>query len=565
MTSGTDTRAQRALGRVADAATPRIWKIAVIALVVGELLAISVIYTNTFAFTCRAVLPAALCSALSLAVVRAVLVLGVLGLFLAARPGCAAALGLTPAAAGQGSTARGAPPRLVLAVQIAGVLLILAPALFLSDSSGPSARSAALAAWGGGAILASLGTVFSVAPLFAWRRFAVTAGPAFPLACGVALVAPEAALLAQGYWTYSPITDMTFRSVRGLLEVLGYETVSELSSHMIGTGEFRVRVGRQCSGIEGFALITGFVAGYLALFRVDLRFPHALVLLPMGVLLSWCFNVLRIALLILIGHHGNPELAIGGFHSHAGWLMFSLLALGLILASRALAVLTAAPPSPARVLPPLLEDPYAAALIPFAVFMGAGLMLATLTATPAAYYPLKALVLALALSVFAAQYRRMAWRADLLTLVLGIGIGVIWVVAQRIDGAERTGPITELTETLTPALFWFWAASRVLGTVLLVPLTEELFFRGYLQSRLAGSAEHGTERMRRLRLVVAVLASAALFALLHERWLMALGAGLIYGGLVLRSGRLADAVIAHMASNAVIAGAAILLGDWDLI
>lgn len=536
-----------------------------IALVLGELLAISVIYTHTFEFTCRAVLPAALCAALSLAVVRAVLVLGVLALFLAARPGCAAALGLTSAAAGADPTASGGPPRLVLAVQIAGFLLILAPALFLSDSSGPSVRHAALAAWAGGALLASFGTLFALAPFGAWRRFVAAAGTAFPLACIAALVAPETALLAQGYWTYSPITDLTFRSVRGVLELAGYETVSELSSHMIGTGEFRVRVGRECSGIEGFALITGFVAGYLALFRADLRFPHVLLLLPMAILLSWCFNVLRIAVLILIGHHGNPELAIGGFHSHAGWLMFSLLALGLILGSRAVPALAAAPQGSLRALPPLIEDPHAAALIPFAVFMGAGLTLATLTATPAAYYPVKALVLAAALSVFLAQYRRMAWRADLLSLVLGAGIGVIWVAAQRPGAAEAAGPITELAETLTPALFWLWAVSRVIGTVLLVPLTEELFFRGYLQHRLAGSPERGTERARRLRLFAAVLASAALFALLHERWLMALGAGLIYGGLVLRSGRLADAVIAHIASNAVIAGAAILLGNWDLI
>ncbi len=46
---------------------------------------------------------------------------------------------------------------------------------------------------------------------------------------------------------------------------------------------------------------------------------------------------------------------------------------------------------------------------------------------------------------------------------------------------------------------------------------------------------------------------------------MALGAGLVYRRLVMRSGRLADAVMAHIASNAVIAGAAILLGDCNLI
>ena len=65
--------------------------------------------------------------------------------------------------------------------------------------------------------------------------------------------------------------------------------------------------------------------------------------------------------------------------------------------------------------------------------------------------------------------------------------------------------------------------------------------------------------------LVAVAISAAFFAVLHERWLMALAAGLIYGALVLRSGRVTDAVQAHALSNAVIVLAAAMTARWDLI
>ena len=42
-------------------------------------------------------------------------------------------------------------------------------------------------------------------------------------------------------------------------------------------------------------------------------------------------------------------------------------------------------------------------------------------------------------------------------------------------------------------------------------------------------------------------------------------AGLVFGLLYLRSGRIGDAVLSHAAAKTVIAGAALLEGDWSLI
>jgi CAAX protease family protein len=60
------------------------------------------------------------------------------------------------------------------------------------------------------------------------------------------------------------------------------------------------------------------------------------VLLPISLVLSWLLNVVRIAALFTIGVRGNPELAMKGFHSHAGWLMFSILAFTIIGVSTAI-------------------------------------------------------------------------------------------------------------------------------------------------------------------------------------------------------------------------------------
>jgi CAAX prenyl protease-like protein len=64
---------------------------------------------------------------------------------------------------------------------------------------------------------------------------------------------------------------------------------------------------------------------------------------------------------------------------------------------------------------------------------------------------------------------------------------------------------------------------------------------------------------------LALIVSSAAFAMLHERWLAAFFAGLIYALLMLRRGRLSDAIAAHMASNAVIIAWAVVAQQWSLL
>jgi len=517
----------------------------VLGLVALELGAISLLYTNNFDFTCRAAAPAPICAALSLAVVRAVLAGAVLTLFAAMRPARLAELL---------AVRSGRVPRAWLALQLAGAALVLAPWAFLGDASGGGMLALGFISWAVGGAAAAIGMLGCIAPLAAWARFLWQGGAALGLALAGALVAPEIAALAQSAWGWSPVTDLTFAAVVGLLDALGAAPVSDPAIHLIGADGFRVRVGPQCSGVEGFALISAFTLGYLAVFRRELRFPAAWILLPLGLLLSWCFNVGRIALLILIGAHVSPDLAIGGFHSHAGWLMFSALAVGMLLVASALPGLGRDDPG-VRPPPPLLADRNAAEILPFAAMMGTGLLLSTISEAPALLYPVKAAAMAVALWLFLPLYRRLAWRADPLSLALGAGVGVAWVAAGL--AADRGGPVAAELAALSGAGLALWSATRIAGTVLLVPLAEELFFRGYLMRRLG----RGGWAMP----LVAVAISAGLFALLHERWLLALAAGLIYGALVLRSGRVTDAVQAHALSNAVIALAAAITGQWALI
>ncbi|MEM7321103.1 MAG: CPBP family glutamic-type intramembrane protease, partial [Pseudomonadota bacterium] len=103
-----------------------------------------------------------------------------------------------------------------------------------------------------------------------------------------------------------------------------------------------------------------------------------------------------------------------------------------------------------------------------------------------------------------------------------------------------------------------WFVLRGVGTILLVPLIEELFFRGYLETRLRlGTGVLWTW--------IAALVTASLFALLHDRWAEAFAAGLLFSWVKNRNGYVTDAVVSHAIANALIYAVAVLTGNLNII
>ena len=102
-----------------------------------------------------------------------------------------------------------------------------------------------------------------------------------------------------------------------------------------------------------------------------------------------------------------------------------------------------------------------------------------------------------------------------------------------------------------------WVLLRISGTVLLVPFIEEMFFRRYLLRTLDFGGTGGK--------VAALAVTSVLFGALHANIWLASASGLLFGLLVLRRGRVFDAVAAHATANAGIAAWALWAGDWSVI
>jgi exosortase/archaeosortase family protein len=156
-----------------------------------------------------------------------------------------------------------------------------------------------------------------------------------PLSAGIAVgVAAWAAGEVTTGWWWEPLRRSTFAVVQAMLSLLVHETVSRPAEYVLGTPRFLVDIKASCSGYQGIGLVWVFLGTYLWSFRRSLRFPQALLLLPIGTAVVWLANAARIAVLVLIGSYWSQGIALEGFHSHTGSLVFCGVALGVAAAAR---------------------------------------------------------------------------------------------------------------------------------------------------------------------------------------------------------------------------------------
>jgi membrane protease YdiL (CAAX protease family) len=163
-----------------------------------------------------------------------------------------------------------------------------------------------------------------------------------------------------------------------------------------------------------------------------------------------------------------------------------------------------------------------------------------------------------ALWVVSDRYGRRSFRTDFglrfeLVDVAGIAIGALsqlvlvrliyWPLEHAWPSTFNKTRVERNARDLYDQAHGGWWLGLILIVVVGAPFVEELVYRGMLQRAAA----------RRLNDVVAVVAVAAFFALIHFRWVEYPGLfafGLVLGVCAWRTGRLGMGIFAHMAFNA---------------
>jgi exosortase E/protease (VPEID-CTERM system) len=265
-------------------------------------------------------------------------------------------------------------------------------------------------------------------------------------------------------------------------------------------------------------------------------------------------NVLRLAALIWIGTFVSEPVALGGFHSKAGWVLFCGLALGISWWTRRSAWLSAT-----RAAPLAGENPATPYLVPLLVVIAAGLVSGLFGAGFDRYYGLRVVAGVLALWLCRGPIRAAEVPRVGLAVGAGLAVAAIWAAANPTGGTE----ISAALAALGPAERTSWIVSRVIGSVLIAPIIEELAFRGYLLRRLSGADFRSVAYPQ---VTPAALAFSSLaFGAMHSRfWLGAL-AGLAYALVAKRTGSLAAAIVAHATTNAALTALSLATGDWSLL
>jgi exosortase E/protease (VPEID-CTERM system) len=342
-----------------------------------------------------------------------------------------------------------------------------------------------------------------------------------------------------------------------MLHGLGQRVIVNSATSSIGTPAFSAQISNGCSGLEGISLMFGFVAIYLWCYRRELRFPQALVLLPIGIGMVWILNAVRITALLMIGSI-NGRAAVSGFHSVAGWLSLSVVGCGLVIVSWRVPAFTRAEPAPAV----SRANPAGLYLLPLLTIIATAMVTRIVYPGFDFLYPLRVLAAATVLWIYRKELGALGWGVPIWAVAMGLLVFAIWIaIAPAADPRLNAA----FAADLNGLSFWTratWLFFRVFGAVITVPIAEELAFRGYLMRKLI--ADDFAQVPMGSFTWVSFLGSSILFGAMHGEWIAGIVAGMVFAAAVCRRGRLADAIAVHAISNALLAIYVLATHNWPL-
>ena len=459
------------------------------------------------------------------------------------------------------------PVRISRARKILAVQVILAGALVVWNSASSSyfATSAAVVGWELVRIALAIGATatFAIAltPLEVWLEWYLARPGAFRAGVAVGLVAGPVLRMFEIPILMSAMYEFTFWTAAATLRALGQHPALNWQLHSIAVPGFSVTIAPSCAGIESIVIITLFLTAYLWFCRRDLRFPVALILLPLGMILSWVLNDVRLTALLMIGQH-NPGIAIKFFHTVAGWAFLNFLGIAMVVSSRTISIFRA---DQLDTVPQASEQSSSADmyLLPMLATIAAGMLTRPLGAASLdSLYPLTVIATATVLLVYSGEIVRLGWNPDWSAAAAGAVVFAIWIAIARHSGTLRDPAMAAALRGLPDWERYCWFVFRVAGAVITVPIAEELFFRGYLLRKLV-SADFESVDARHFTWI-SFLISSILFGVLHRNWIGGIVAGMAFAIVQYRRGRLTDAIVAHSACNALVAAYVIATGSWGL-
>ena len=218
----------------------------------------------------------------------------------------------------------------------------------------------------------------------------------------------------------------------------------------------------------------------------------------------------------------------------------------------------------------MIKNPTSAYIGPFLVFIAFLALGKYLPVPPDVEQIIRFVVIAGAIWFFSRHLVSFKMVSPIATVALGIGVFLLWIGPDVLFPGYRThwlfqNSITgKLESTMPPGLLSnpFQLVLRTARAALLVPILEELFWRGWLMRWLI---DQDFEKIQLGRYATsAFLITAVLFASEHgPYWEVGLACGLIYNWWMVRTKSLADLYVAHGITNLCLSLYVLATGKWE--
>ena len=167
-------------------------------------------------------------------------------------------------------------------------------------------------------------SLFGIQFLVGFLVFVAVFGPSFVLAFGgdivfmIALVALSEAyqLITVRYWTL--FSRSIVRILSYVMPIATDQCRFDPNTYLISVNNFSVTIFPACAGFDSLAVFSLlFIATLAWLFQTHrLRFARAIVAYVFGLAVMFALNVLRIAIILLVGAFWNKDLALNLFHTY---------------------------------------------------------------------------------------------------------------------------------------------------------------------------------------------------------------------------------------------------------
>lgn len=337
---------------------------------------------------------------------------------------------------------------------------------------------------------------------------------------------------------------------------------NEKGRAVITGGSFFGEVAPGCAGYEGVSFIVLFMIIFYPYLRKAFNRIEFFLVLSVCVAVVFLMNSIRMAILMYVGEHISPEVAIGGFHTNFGMLTLVIVSIICMVSvwiksnfdsSNKIQI------EENHTLSKKFNDE-TVMIMPLVMLLSTSLITGIASSKFNWLYPVP--IVFAAIACFPIRSKIYSFRPHRLYIpsLVGLIVFFIWIYLIPRDANYEVEFIENLN-TYGQGVAVIWILFRILGSSLVVPVVEELAFRGALWDIIIEKLT--IDISPNSKKIVSLLSTSLAFGYLHEDMVAATIAGISYGLLRFFYNNKSYPIIAHVTTNFLIALYVVAFKAWS--